>query len=322
MKAAVVHRPGGAENLKIEERPVPTPGEGQVLIRVKAFGLNRAELMTRKGLSPTVRFPRVLGIECVGEVEADPSGEYEKGQQVAALMGEMGRAYDGSYAEYTAVPKSILYPFRSTLPPEQLGAIPEMFQTVYGSLHLSLRIQPGETLLIRGGTSSVGMLSAQLAKNAGLTVLATTRHAQKESALLANGADHVLVDDGPLQEKVRAIFPGGVDKVLDLVGTATLKDSLACTKPGGTTCMTGMLSEQWSVAEFAPMDFIPATVHLTVYDSGQIRSSTEVFQEFIQSVEAGRVKLNVSRVFRLDDIVQAHQLMESNQAGGKIVVLP
>jgi NADPH2:quinone reductase len=138
MKAIVLHQPGGPENFVIEERPIPTPGTGQVLIKVKAFGLNRSELMTRKGLSPGVQFPRVLGIECAGEVVADPSGEFEPGQKVAAFMGEMGRAYDGSYAEYTVLPKSILISFDSTLPWEVLGATPEMFQTVYGSLHTAL----------------------------------------------------------------------------------------------------------------------------------------------------------------------------------------
>jgi NADPH:quinone reductase-like Zn-dependent oxidoreductase len=322
MKAAVLYSPGGAENFKIEERPVPTPQEEQVVVRVKAFGLNRSELMTRKGLSPSVKLPRILGIECVGEVEADPSGEYKKGQQVAACMGGMGREYDGSYAEYTLLPKSILYPFHSTLSWERLGALPEMFQTVFGSLYLSLHIQRGETLLIRGGTSSIGMLATQMATHAGLTVIATTRNPEKESLLLSNGATHVFIDTGDLATQVKAAFPKGVDKVLELVGTLTLRDSLACLKPGGSACMTGMLSEQWSIPYFAPMEFIPATVHLTIYDSGQIRSSIQAFQEFIQRIESGQLKLNISQVFRLDDIVQAHRLMESNQAGGKIVVLP
>ena len=159
MKAAVLHQPGGPDALIIEERPIPTPGDGQVLVRVKAFGLNRSELMTRKGLSPNVKFPRILGIECVGEVAVDPSGEFAGGQPVMALMGGMGRDYDGSYGEYTVLPKPQLHPFQSQLPWDILGAIPEMFQTAYGSLHPALGIQPGETLLIRGGTSSVGMLA-------------------------------------------------------------------------------------------------------------------------------------------------------------------
>jgi len=322
MKAAVLHSPGSAENFQLEERPVPIPAAGQVLVKVSAFGLNRSELMTRKGLSPGVRFPRVLGIECVGEVALDPSGEYQPGQRVAACMGGMGREFDGSYAEYTLLPKALLFPFRSSLSWQQLGAVPEMFQTVYGSLYPALGIESGETLLIRGGTSSVGLLAAQLASNAGLTVLATTRHAQKEALLLANGAAYALIDNGSLQEEVKSRFPQGINKALELVGTGTLKDSLACLKPGGTACMTGMLSEQWSIPDFAPMEYIPATVRLTIFDSGQLRSSPQVFQEFIQTVEAGRVKLPLGPVFSLDEIAKAHQVMEGNGAGGKIVVLP
>jgi NADPH2:quinone reductase len=322
MKAAVLYSPGAAEQFRLEEWPVPTPVAGQVLLRVRAFGLNRSELMTRKGLSPGVQFPRILGIECVGEVVQDPSGEYPPGQQVAALMGGLGRDFDGSYAEYTVVPKTILYPFRSQLPWAQLGAIPEMFQTVYGSLNLALKIQPGQTLLIRGGTSSIGLLAAQLASLDGLTVLATTRNAAKADLLTANGATHVLVDDGRLREQVRALFPQGVDLALELVGTTTLRDTLTCLKSGGLGCMTGMLSESWSIPDFAPMEFIPATVGLTIYDSGQVTAPAAALQAFIDSVEAGQVKLGLGRTFPLNDIVAAHQLMDSNAAGGKLVVLP
>ncbi|MGI4734183.1 MAG: zinc-binding alcohol dehydrogenase family protein [Janthinobacterium lividum] len=320
MKAAVLYSPGAADQFRLEERPVPTPVAGQVLLRVRAFGLNRSELMTRKGLSPGVQFPRILGIECVGEVVQDPSGEYQPGQQVAALMGGLGRDFDGSYAEYTVVPKTILYPFRSQLPWAQLGAIPEMFQTVYGSLHLALKIQPGQTLLIRGGTSSIGLLAAQLASIDGLTVLATTRNAAKADLLTANGATHVLVDNGQLRDQVRALFPQGVDLALELVGATTLRDTLTCLKPGGLGCMTGMLSESWSIPDFAPMEFIPATVGLTIYDSGQVTAPAAALQAFIDSVEAGQVKLGIGRTFPLDDLVAAHQLMDSNAAGGKIVV--
>lgn len=321
MKAAVLHNPGNAGNIKIEERAIPLPKEGSVQVKVKAFGLNRSELMTRKGLSPNVKFPRVLGIECVGEVESDPSGEYQKGQKIAALMGGMGRDYDGSYAEYTVLPKSIIFPFESKLAWEQLGAFPEMFQTVYGSLHLALHIQKGETLLIRGGTSSIGMLSAQIAKHMGVTVIATTRNPDKERMLINNGASYSLIDDGELAGKVKGLFPEGVDKVLELVGTGTLKNSLRCAKPGGTVCMTGMLAEQWEISNFEPIGFIPSMVKLTAYNSDPENVSVRIFQDFINMVESGVINLNVSKVFHLDEIVKAHELMESNQAGGKIVVL-
>ncbi len=322
MKAAVLNMPGGPGNLNIEERPLPGAEQGQVVVKVKALGLNRSELMTRKGLSPNVKFPRVLGIECVGEVEDDPSGELKAGQKVAAFMGGMGRDFDGSYAEYVVLPKSIIYPFDSKLSWEQLGAIPEMFQTVYGSLHLALKIQRDEILLIRGGASSIGMLATQLAKLSGLKVIATTRNPDKEQLLLKNGADFVVIDDGNLSASIKNMFPDGVNKVLELVGAPTLKDSLECTAGGGAVCMTGMLSEQWAIADFAPMEYIPATVNLTTYDSGQIRVDLPSFQQFIQNVESGLIKLSIGRTFRLDEIVAAHQLMESNSAGGKIVVLP
>ena len=322
MKAAVLYGPGGPEKFVIEDRDVPVAKAGWVVIKVRAFGLNRSELMTRKGMSPDVRFPRVLGIECAGEVENDPSGEFKPGQKVLACMGGMGRDFDGSYSDYTLLPKALLSPFTSTLPWQQLGAIPEMFQTVYGSLHQALNIQSGETILIRGGTSSIGLLAAQVAAKIGLTVVATTRNPDKAPLLTANRAAYVVVDNGHIAQNVKDIFPGGVNKVLELVGTSTLKDSLQCAARGGKVCMTGMLAEQWSIPEFAPMDFIPATVSLTVYDSGQVKADMGSLQDFISSVEKGEIKLGIGRVFQLSEIAAAHQLMDSNLAGGKIVVLP
>ncbi len=210
---------GAPEVIEIREVARPDTKLGWVLIQVKAFGLNRSELFTRKGDSPNVVFPRIQGIECVGLVESDPSGTYPKGQQVAALMGGMGRDFDGGYSEYALVPLDIIFPFNSTLPWSTLGAIPEMFQTVSGSLNQALEIKQEETLLIRGGTSSIGMLACQLAKTKGLTVLATTRNPDKSQALLDNGADYAIVDTGKVVEKVREIFPQGVNKVLELIGT-------------------------------------------------------------------------------------------------------
>ena len=320
MKAAVTTKAGDPEVIEIQEVEMPKVKTGWVLLKVKAFGLNRSELFTRRGDSPGVEFPRIQGIECVGVIEEDASGTYSKGQQVAAIMGGMGRFFDGGYAEYTSVPLEIVFPFRSSLPWETLGAIPEMFQTVSGSLNQALEIAKGETLLIRGGTSSIGMLSSQLAKVKGLTVVSTTRNPDKKQALLDNGADHVVIDEGTVEDQVRKIYPEGVNKVLELIGTRTLKDSLKCIAPKGMVCMTGILGNEWTMKEFTPMGDIPSLGRLTVYMGESKNLSKELLQEFIDEVENGNINLNIDQVFELEQVSQAHQYMEDNKANGKIIV--
>ena len=231
MKAALMRKPGAPEVLAIEELPVPQPAPGWVLIRVKAFGLNRSELFTRQGHSPGVTFPRVLGIEAVGIVEDTPGGEFKPGQTVATAMGGMGRQFDGGYAEYTCVPAMQIQAINTTLDWQTLGALPEMVQTAWGSLTSALRLQPGQSLLIRGGTTSMGLAAAALAKQQGATVAATTRKADRQAMLEGNGADHVFIDSGEIADDVHGVFPDGVDKVLELVGTTTLLDSLRVAAP-------------------------------------------------------------------------------------------
>ncbi|BCL39962.1 zinc-binding alcohol dehydrogenase family protein [Nostoc sp. MS1] len=321
MKAIVLESPGDPTALKLKQMTKPSPQPGWVLIKVKAFGLNRSEMFTRQGYSQGVQLPRVLGIECVGVVEAAPETAFEPGQKVAAIMGGMGRAFDGSYAEYTCVPQTCVFPINSNLDWSVLGAIPEMFQTAYGSLVSGLNVQAGQTLLVRGGSSSVGMAATHLAKQMGLTVVATTRNSSKIKALQANGADHVVIDTGEIVTSIRQSYSKGFDCVLELVGTSTLMDSLQCVVPGGIVCMSGILGNAWTLSNFAPMDDIPHTVKLTVYSGGCEDLSGEYLQRFIDGVEAGQNRVNIDRVFKFDEIVQAHQYMESNQATGKLVVL-
>lgn len=321
MTAAVIHEAGGPDVLKLETRPIPSPKRGEVLIRVRAFGLNRSELFTRQGLSPGVRFPRVLGIEAAGTVEEAPGGEFGKGDKVFTAMGGMGRDFDGSYAEYACVPSSQAKRIESSLPWDVLGAMPEMLQTAWGALFKALSLESGERLLVRGGTTSVGLAAAAIAKQSGAFVISTTRNPAKADALRENGADQVLIDTGTLADQLREVSPGGVDKVLELIGTTTLMDSLRCAKPQGVVCMVGMVGNKWSFDDFSPMEAIPSTVRLTIYDGGAADFMDTPYMKLLEQVERGTLRLPIGRVYRLAEIVEAHRAMEENRGGGKIVIL-
>jgi NADPH2:quinone reductase len=322
MRAVVLTEPGPVENLQVKELPVPEPPEGWVRIAVRAFGLNRSELHTRLGLAEGVTFPRVPGIECTGVVDAAPSGDLRIGQQVVAMMGGMGRTFDGGYAEYTVVPRSQVIPFESELPWDVLGAIPETLQTAYGSLTKGLDLRAGQSLLIRGGTSSVGLAAAALGKDFGATVLATTRSADRVEFLRDHGDDHPIVDEGDIAAQVRALLPDGVDAALELVGTPTLPDTLAATRVHGTVCFTGMLSNQWIVRDFYPIGYLPDGVRLTGYGGDSSDLPASVLQAYLDKLAAGEISFGAPRVYRLDQIRQAHADLEHNRAVGKLVGLP
>jgi len=325
MRAAVCVGAGGPEVLEVRELPVPAVRQGWSLVRVKGAGLNRSELRTRQGHSPNVVFPRVLGIECVGIVAVSTDPRLSEGTTVAAVMGEMGRDFDGGYAEYALLPNSLLMPVTTALPWDVLAALPETYLTAQGSLDaLGITPRGRGRLLIRGGTSSVGMAAASIASGSGVETAATTRRPGKIDALTAAGVDHVLVDDGgSLAARVHAVWPEGPDYVLDLVGARTAVDSLRLVRRGGTVCVAGSLSG-WLIRDFEPVAMIPSGTKLTAFHSDDIKggAGTAVLQRVVKAVEAGVYRPNVDRVFGLDDIVAAHRYMEDNQATGKLVVLP
>lgn len=321
MTAVVVDAPGGPEVLQLRTVPIPRPGPGWVLIRVFAFGLNRSEQHFRRGLAYSGSFPRIPGIEAVGVVAEAPGGEFEPGTRVATLMGGMGRDFDGGYAQYTCVPAGQVIAFTSDLPWAVLGAVPEMLQTAAGSLTTGVDARPGQALLVRGGTSAVGMAVALLARARGLRVLSTTRRAANEKVLRDLGVDEVLIDGGAVADAVRELVPGGVDGAVELVGTNVLRDTLRSVRPGGTVCFTGMLSDQWTIPDFYPMDWLPNGVRLTAYSGEAADLDTATLQGFLDAVAAGRARVPIGRTYALTDIVAAHRDLDADRIGGKGVVV-
>ncbi|HYQ64656.1 alcohol dehydrogenase catalytic domain-containing protein [Actinophytocola sp.] len=323
MRGVVLTGPGPVENLELRDLPIPEARPGWVRIAVRAFGLNRSDLHLRLGFAEgDVPYPIVPGIEAVGVVDAAPDSDLEVGQQVAAMMGGMGRAFDGGYAEYTLVPRAQVVPFRSELPWAVLGAVPETLQTAYGALTTGLDLRKGQTLLIRGGTSALGYATAALARDLGATVLATTRQRDRLSTLAEHGVDHPILDDGTVAGRVREVVPEGVDAALELVGTPTLPDTLASTRVQGTVCFAGMLSNTWTVPDFYPIGYIPTGVRLTAYSGDAADLPAPVLQRYLDDLSTGTLTLGPTHTYPLSKIQEAHQAMENNTTPGKLVILP
>ncbi|WP_370467156.1 zinc-binding dehydrogenase [Streptomyces sp. 5-10] len=323
MRAVVVTHPGDLDVLEIKDVPVPVRKPGWVRIEVKAFGVNESEVTTRKGESDAeVTYPRIPGIEGVGVVdEADEDSGLHPGQQVATMMGGMGRTYDGAYAQYVTVPAGQVIPFGTSLPWDVVGALPEMFQTAYGSLTRGLELKAGQTLLIRGGTSTVGLSAATMAKEIGATVISTTRHADRAEELRAIGVDHPVVDDGHLAEKIRALVPQGVDAALELVGCTVLPDTFGCVRVHGTVCFTGALAGGWSLPDFTPF-MIPGGVRLTSYGGQATDLPSDVFARQLQALADGRLTAPVAKVYHgLEQVRDAQADVESATIPGKHVVV-
>lgn len=320
MRAVQLHKTGGPEVLSVSEAPMPQVKPGWVLIRVKAFGLNHSELMMRQfeGDAPYIQLPRIIGIECAGEVADSSDSHFVEGQKVVALMGGMGRSFDGSYSEYTLLPAKNVFAVEANLSWEELGAIPETFFTAYGSLFDCLQLNPDDTLLIRGGTSTVGLAAIQLSKAIGATVLATTRNENKIDLLKSHGADRVLLENGLLAAQLKSLYPRGVNKVLELIGASTVPESLRLTAFHGIVCHTGVLGKKGSLDNFDPIKDIPNGVYLTGFFSNY--PTQKAIDGIFSLIKEHHIHPVISRVFSLDEIAEAHRFAESNKANGKIVI--
>jgi len=323
MKAIVIREYGGPENLVVRDLPDPEPKSGNIVIEVKAFGVNHAETYMRQGQWPEIS--EVSGIECVGLVKTDPDGRLAAGQKVMALMGGMGRSIHGSYAEYTNVPATNVVPVETSLPWPDLAAIPESYATAWTCLHGNLQLAAGTTLVIRGATSALGQAALNIAAHADVRVIATTRNRDRFSKLEALGARHVLLEGPDLSGRIRERHPDGVDAVLDLVGNTVVLDSLSSVRRGGRVCEAGWLGGLDPIASFNPMLQMPSGVHFSLFGSfvfgtPQFPLSDVPFQTIVNRVADGAYKAKPAKVFRFSEIQEAHRLMESNGANGKIVV--
>ncbi|KAI0127040.1 putative zinc-binding oxidoreductase [Xylariales sp. AK1849] len=237
-------------------------------------------------------------------------------------MGGLGRSIPGSYAEYTCVADTNVRAIPPTsLPVSTLASLPEMLQTTWGSLVTGLDFKAGESLLVRGGTSSIGLCAIALARSMGATrIAASTRSANREQMLRDNGADEIFVDDGEIADQVKKSPRGGFDKVLELVGTTTLRDSLKCTVEKGTLCMTGIQGGSWVLDNLTPLEDLPNRVRLCSYGGGPEDFMAMPWESLVGDIEAGRVKIPIKE-FKLEEIQKVHEILEHGGGGAKIVVV-
>jgi len=325
MKAITIEVAGGPDVLTVGARPEPSVENGEVKIRVRAFGINRVESYYRAGSHGTLLPGRIPGIEAVGEVSADPSGTFKPGQKVVAVMGGMMFARDGSYAEYTTVRLNQVLAIDSDIDFVLLAALPEAYLTVWGALDRSLGIQSGETLLVRGATSSVGLAAVIYAKARGLAVIATTRNEKRRARLIELGADHVIIDSGEIADSVREITPEGVDKALEIVGASTLKDSLKTVRHWGEVAVIGQLGGSLQVEHLGLTSDLPNTVKMSFFSSGLLGSAQLPLDKsplnwIAEQVHQGGMPDITAEVFQAEDIRTAHTKMDENRAFGKLVV--
>jgi NADPH:quinone reductase len=320
MKAIIISSFGGPDVLTPAELPDPVPAAGEVLIAVQAFGLNHAEAYMRSGNFGEVA--QVTGIECAGTVVTDPSGRLAEGTAVVAILGGMGRTRNGSYAELVTVPASNVIQVSTSLPWTELVALPEVYATAWASLRQNLDLRPGQTVLIRGATSALGQAAVNIAAEQGATVIATTRKPDRAALLENIGAKTVLIDDGRLADQ--ELDP--IDSVLDLVGNSVLRDSLRLVRPRGRVGQIGFLGGLEPVEGFNPIADLPSGVQFSFYGSAFVLGTKEFplaeipLTELIAKAESGLYQAKPARVFGFDEIVEAHRVMETGQAGGKMTV--
>lgn len=340
MKAAIIREFGGPEVLRYEEVPDPRPRKDQVLIRVKACALNHLDLWVRKGL-PGVRLPHILGSDVAGEIVE--VGEYVTGFQIGqrALVAPMhfcnhceqcvagrqnmcreftvlGNGVDGGDCELIAVPTANLIPIPDNLGFDEAASVPLVFLTAFHMLTGRASIRPGQTVLVLGANSGVGIAAIQIAKLFNATVIATAGDERKIQRARELGADFVINHyQQKIGEEVRKITnKAGVDIVIEHVGEATWNESLKALKPGGTLVTCGATTG-WQ-----------GNVDLRFLFSRQLSllgsymGTMGELHEVLKLIFSGKLKPVVDRTFPLKEIRAAHEYLENSQMFGKVVLDP
>lgn len=313
MKAVSLDKITDGKDIVLSECPIPEVRFGWVLLKVKAFGLNHSEKLLRLNeiCADYIQKPVIPGIECAGEI-VDPSDSgLAVGQKVVALMGGMGRSFNGSYAEYALLPRRIVFPVESDLPWDALGAVPETYFTAWGSLFECLHLTEKDVLLIRGATCALGYAAIQLAKALGCKVIATT-HREDKLPLIAE-ADNAVIDDGKLTGKIH-----GATKALDLIGPRNLKDTLTAVEKGGIVCQTGLLGGVYVLNGFDPIKDIPNGVYLTGFFSNY--PSQQVMDDIFTFLNEKKFVPVSGKVFDFEHIRDAVTAQDEGSVNGKIVV--
>ncbi|OZG69196.1 zinc-binding dehydrogenase [Bifidobacterium eulemuris] len=315
MRTVTLTEPTQAKDLRLTERPIPQVKPGWVLVKVHAFGLNHSEQLLRleEITEPYITKPIIPGIECVGEIVDSSDSGFKLGEHVVSLMGGMGRTFDGGYAEYALLPEHHVFRAPSDMPWESLAAVPETYFTAWGSLFECLDLRAADTLLVRGATCALGYAAVQIAKALGCRVIATTHRESKLELLRECGVDEAIVDDGVLEGHVR-----GVTKALELVGPATLRDTLRAVERGGVVCNTGILGGVYTLDGFDPIKGIPNGVYLTGFFSNfpDQRTMDAIF-DFLRGHD---LRPCLGCVYPFEDIGRAWQDSEAGLVNGKIVI--
>ncbi|WP_294218127.1 alcohol dehydrogenase catalytic domain-containing protein [Pseudobutyrivibrio sp.] len=314
MNAVVLTKKTSVKDVCVSQVEIPKVVSGWVLIKVKVFGMNHSEQMLREFEieSDYINKPVIPGIECVGVVEDPSDTDLQKGQKVIAMMGGMGRSFDGSYAEYALLPRHHVFTVDSDLSWEKLAAIPETYFTAWGSLFECLRLKKDDILLIRGASCALGYAALQIAKAVGCKVVVTTHREKYFSSL--KDADEILMDKGILTGNVK-----GITKALDLIGPRNILDTLTAVEKGATVCQTGILGGVYVLDGFDPIKDIPNGVYLTGFYSNF--PTQEIVDDMFAFISENKLEPIYGPVYRFRDIKEAMCMQESGKAGGKIVVV-